>query len=87
MNSNNLTGISSNVLPYWNKIKNLGSKDKIELIALISASLTNDTKATTSNRTKEMISRCSGSWKGNMTSKEIIDIINTKVSSSEPVKF
>ncbi len=87
MNNNNLTDISSNVLPYWNKIKDLGSKDKIELIALISASLTKKTITPTSNRTKEMISRCSGSWKGNMTTKEIIDIINTKVSSSEPVKF
>ena len=88
MNSINAYNVSNNVLPYWKEIRNLSHKDKIELIALLSASLSDDVrKAEQHNKTKDFIARFGGAWKGEMTAEQIINEINNKKSSSDPVIF
>ncbi|MDO5525210.1 MAG: hypothetical protein Q4F85_03910 [Prevotella sp.] len=86
MNNVNAFPVSNNVLSFWNEIRNLGYKDKVELIALISSSLADDIKdIVESDKTKRMIACCGGAWKGNMSAEEIIKEINNKRSSSIPV--
>ena len=89
MNNNiNAYNVSNNVLPLWNEIRNLGHKDKIELITLLSVSLSDDVrKGEQHNKSQEFIARCGGAWKGDMTAEQIINEINNKKSSTDPVKF
>lgn len=88
MSSISTYNVSNSVQPFWNEIRNLGHKDKIELITLLSASLSDDVrKAEQHNKTKDFIARFAGVWKGEMTAEQIINEINNKKSSSDPVKF
>ena len=76
-------------VPHWHELEKLSKEDKIEVIALLSMSIANAEEIKTpTDRTKEMVERCCGSWVGDQSAEDIIANINeSKMSKSEPVKF
>lgn len=77
-------------MPLWEEIERLSDRDKLDLIALISASLAQSLQkgAKEKKQTREMIRRFAGSWKGQNSAEEIISIINKgRKSSPTPLQF
>ena len=89
MNMVALSNRLASKVPHWHELEKLSKEDKIEVIALLSMSITNaeEIKAP-ADRTTEMIERCCGSWVGEQSAEDIIENINeSKKSKSELVKF
>lgn len=63
---------------YWNEIKTLSPKEKLQIITLLSSSLMDesDSSAKSKEYTKEILDRFGGAWTGDETAEEIIDNIN-----------
>lgn len=84
------TTIKVREMPLWEEIERLSDRDKLDLIALISASLAQSLQKGTKaeDKTQKMISRFAGSWKGGDSAEKIISIINKgRRSSPMPLQF
>lgn len=69
--------------PVWREAKKLSKEDKIHLITLLSISLA-DTASNewSDDKTRRMVAKHAGSWKGNESAEEIINNIYTSRNSS-----
>ena len=61
---------------YWPELKDLSNKEKIELIALLSSSMTADDEESTSHK-KGWASRFAGTWKDSRSAEEIVRDIHS----------
>jgi DNA phosphorothioation-dependent restriction protein DptG len=74
MSINGLNVTSPKSARYWSELKELSDKEKIELIALLSSSLTSVSERPASHK-KGWASRFAGTWKDSRSAEEIIDDI------------
>ena len=89
-NNMNAIQINTRISPYWHELEKLSKDDKINLIALLSASIVEGEEpgGTQDEGMERLIKNCFGTWKGEETTEEIIANINeSKCSKSAPVKF
>lgn len=71
----NVLNVTSPVsLRYWTELKELNNKEKIELIALLSSSMTSDGQPAPPHR-KGWASRFAGVWKDSRSAEDIVDDI------------
>ena len=75
MSINGLHVTSPNSARYWSELKNLTNAEKIELIALLSSSMTN-ADGQQSTQKKGWASRFCGVWKDSRSFEEIINDIH-----------
>lgn len=69
--------------PIWREAKKLSKEDKIHLITLLSISLADTaTNESSSDKTRQMIAKHAGSWKGNESAEEVINNIYASRNSS-----
>ena len=83
---------NTNVLtsPIWNVVKDWNNDDKVQLITLLSISLTKSSvvREKSEEKTKRMLAKYAGCWKGNDSPEDTIKCINEgRHSSFEPLKF
>lgn len=86
----NLSSYSIKSTPIWKQVEKLSNKEKIDLITQLSISLseTMSHRETPEQKTQRFVEKFAGSWKGNDSAEDIIDIINKgKKSHHEPLKF
>ena len=86
----NLSSYSIKSTPIWKQVEKLSNKEKIDLITQLSISLSNtmSQSETPEQKTKHFVEKFAGSWTGNDSAEDIIDIINKgKKSHYEPLKF
>lgn len=76
MSINGLNVTSPNSVRYWSELKGLSNKEKIELIALLSSSLTDVNEEPVSHK-KGWASRFSGVWQDSRSAEEIVEDIRT----------
>ena len=76
MSINGLNVTSPNSARYWSELKGLSNTEKIELIALLSSSLTGVNKEPVSHK-KRWASRFSGVWKDSRSAEDIVEDIRT----------
>lgn len=76
MSINGLNVTSPNSVRYWSELKGLSNKEKIELIALLSSSLTGVNEEPVSHK-KGWASRFSGVWQDSRSAEEIVEDIRT----------
>ena len=89
MNMVALSNRLASKVPHWHELEKLSKEDKIEVIALLSMSITNaeEIKAP-ADRTTEMIERCCGSWVGEQWADDIVASINERqMSTSATLEF
>ena len=75
MNANVLTASSPINAKYWSELKDLSDNVKLELITLLSSSMTHSEKATAPR--KGWASRFSGVWQDSRSAEDIIADIRT----------
>jgi hypothetical protein len=82
MSINGLNVTSPNSARYWSELKSLSDTEKIELIALLSSSLTGTNEPTVSHK-KGWASRFSGTWKDSRSAEEIVrDIRSARTTNT-----
>lgn len=87
MSINGLNVTSPNSVRYWSELKGLSNTEKIELIALLSSSLTGIKEQPASSK-KGWASRFSGTWKDTRSAEEIIkDIRAARTTNSFDVEL
>lgn len=87
MSINGLNVTSPNSARYWSELKGLSNTEKIELIALLSSSLTGVTEQPSTHE-KGWASRFSGTWKDTRSAEEIIkDIRAARTTNSFDVEL
>ena len=87
MSINGLNVTSPNSLRYWSELKNLSKTEKIELIALLSSSMTSPEELSVP-RKKGWASRFSGVWQDSRSAEEIVNDIHTaRTTNSFKVKL
>jgi hypothetical protein len=74
MNTNVLPAPSIDSARYWNELKGLSNKVKLELITLLSSSMTIEK---TEEKSNHWADRFCGAWKDNRTADEIVDNIRS----------
>ena len=74
MSINGLNVTSPNSARYWSELKGLTNTEKIELIALLSSSLTGINEQPVSHK-KGWASRFAGTWKDSRSAEEIVEDI------------
>lgn len=76
---------------YWNLIKNVSDEVKIRLITLLSESLLTEavdkSKVHGSDKTDKFLKKFYGSWRDGDSTEDIINKINDRKSSKEPISF
>lgn len=87
MSINGLNVTSPACARYWSELKDLSNTEKIELIALLSSSMTVANKQPTSNK-KGWASRFAGIWKDTRSAEEIVsDIRSARTTNSFDVEL
>ena len=76
MNANVLTASSPINAKYWSELKDLSDNAKLELITLLSSSMTHSEKATAPR--KGWASRFSGVWQDSRSAEDIIADIRAR---------
>ena len=76
MSINGLNVTSPVSARYWSELKDLSNTEKIELIALFSSSLTNNSEHPIPHK-KGWASRFAGKWKDSRSAEEIMEEIRT----------
>lgn len=71
MSINGLNVTSAASARYWSELKDLSNTEKIELIALLSSSMTKANEESSSNK-KGWASRFAGTWKDSRSAEEIV---------------
>ena len=84
--------INNEIMKYWALVKNANDEIKLNLISLLSLSISNKNIDLIENdsediRTSNFLNKFSGSWHGNETPEEIIEIIKSNRSSKNPPLF
>lgn len=77
-------------MPLWKEVEKLSDSDKVDLITLISSSLARSIEKgeKKEDKTRKMIEKFAGSWKGDDSAEKIISVINKgRKSSSEPLQL
>jgi hypothetical protein len=87
MSTNALNVTSPACARYWSELKDLSNKEKIELIALLSSSMTADDEESSSHK-KGWASRFAGTWKDSRSAEEIVhDIHSARTTNSFDVEL
>ena len=87
MSINGLNVTSPNSARYWSELKELSHKEKIELIALLSSSLTSVSERPVSHK-KGWASRFVGTWKDSRSAEEIVrDIRSARTTNNFDVEL
>lgn len=81
--------INNEISKYWSYIKNASDEVKLNLISLLSLSLSKkhhniDLQESNKETTLNFLDKFSGSWHGDETAEEIIESIKSNLSSKEP---
>ena len=84
--------INNEIMKYWALVKNANDEIKLNLISLLSLSISNKNIDLIENdsediRTSNFLNKFSCSWHGNETPEEIIEIIKSNRSSKNPPLF
>ena len=87
MSINGLNVTSPKSARYWSELKELSDKEKIELIALLSSSLTSVSEQLVSHE-KGWASRFAGTWKDSRSAEEIVrDIRSARTTNNFDVEL
>ena len=87
MNTPRPTTASPVTARFWHELKDLSNREKIELIALLSSSMTNINELPAPNK-KGWASRFAGTWKDSRSAKEIVrDIREARTTNTFDVEL